>query len=110
MNAVRIWIDELTADDLPEPYRQIAQLIGVKNTVSLADALGGTHIYLPKVESALRSLRDRKIRQEFTGYNYRELAHKYDLTEKWVRAIVAEDATNPDQVDIFDIIGSQPEN
>lgn len=114
MDAVRIWIDELAADDLPEPYRQIAQLVGVQNTVRLADSFGGTHLYLPKVESALRALRDRKIREEFNGYNHKELAKKYVLTEKWVREIVSSlEVRDPNQLDLFSVIaqdGSQSTN
>jgi len=37
----------------------------------------------------LRTLRDKKIKEEFKG-NYKELAQKYNLTEMAIRNIVGE--------------------
>ena len=55
-------------------------------------AYGGTFIYIPKIESLGRTVRDKMIKEEFDGSNYKELALKYGLTEVWIRNIVSEKA------------------
>lgn len=104
-NRAEEWLTDLRPEDLPEPYRRMADLIGVEHAVVVAREYAGSSIYLPKLDSALRAIRDRRIRSEFTGYNVRELARRYDLTEEWVRRIAAADHDNG-QVDIFDLLGS----
>ena len=74
--------------DLPEPYEQIARLISVEAAVTLAKAFGGEHVYMPKTDSIVQSVRDKKIIAEFDGYNYEALAKKYNLTSTWIRKIV----------------------
>lgn len=95
------WLRELTPDDLPEPYKEISSMVGMDGTLKLADKYQGTAIYLPKLDAALRKVRDEKIKAEFNGSNHRELARKYGLTEVWVRQIIAE--KGPDQLSIFDV-------
>jgi hypothetical protein len=86
---------ELTAEELPEGYRQMAAVVGVENTLKLAEYLGGMHVYFPKLDSLMKRRRDERIRREFTGLNHRELARKYGLTEKWVRKIVQRGPSRP---------------
>lgn len=71
--------------------RQTAELLGIEMFVRLCLAIGGIPIYLPKIESLLAGPRDRQIMQEFTGYNYGDLAIKYGVTEAWVRHLVSKD-------------------
>ena len=79
---------DIQIDDLPPDFREIADTIGLGPALKLVAARGGEGIYIPKVEKVCRAARDRAIRAEFTGANYRELARKYDLTVVWIRAIV----------------------
>lgn len=88
------WIDELSEDMIPKTYKELVEVIGIRKFKELCDAIGGTTIYFPKGESVLRPIRDRLIREEFNGNNYNELALKYNLSERWVRAII-----NPNEVD-----------
>lgn len=83
------WLEGLPADDLPEPYAEMARVVGVSTVVDLARAMGGSMLYLPKLESLMRMVRDKRIRDEFTGYNIKPLAKKYGITERRVRSIVA---------------------
>ncbi len=87
IGAARVVVKE---KDLPEIYQEIARIVGVDNAVRLSEYLGGMHLYFPKIEKLLRDKRDAAIREEFTGFNHRALAHKYGLSEKWIRAIVQE--------------------
>jgi Mor family transcriptional regulator len=96
------WINELSTDMLPELYQQIVSIIGVENYLSLCKEIGGTNMYIPKFDSVIRPIRDKKIKEEFDGGNYKELAIKYNLCERWVRDII-----NPKEIDgqmnIFEI-------
>jgi len=79
---------DLTIELIPDGiYRQIAETIGVENLVKLTELIGGSTFYLPKAESITRPVRDARIREEFNGYNHMELAHKYDVTERWVQIL-----------------------
>lgn len=84
----------LKLDDLREEQKQIAEVIGMENYLSLTRMFGGTNIYIAKAEEIVkRNERDEKIREEFDGSNYARLAIKYGLTEVWIRNIVSEKAT-----------------
>lgn len=80
--AMSKWTDKLSIADIPEQYQDLARIIGVQNLLKLADAYGGYKPYIPKREALLRNARDRMIRKQFTGYNTRELARYYDLTDR----------------------------
>lgn len=86
------WLEEIaaemTVDNLPESYQQIAEIVGIENALKLADHLGGLYFYYPQLDSLLRAKRDERIQKEFTGNNHRELARKYNLSESWIRNIV----------------------
>lgn len=95
MAAIDDFINELTNELIPEMipkglYREIAEAIGIENFVKLTQLVGGSTIYLPKPESVVRPARDAKIREEFNGYNHKELAKRYDVTERWVRQLCGE--------------------
>jgi hypothetical protein len=79
---------QLTINDLPESYRQVAEVIGVEAAVKLSQTLGGLSFYFPQIDTLLRKKRDQQIRREFTGANHRDLAKKYSLSEVWIREIV----------------------
>lgn len=97
------WYEEINTDELPEPYREISKAIGMKHTIELAKLYQGTGFYLPKLDSVLNKIRDRKIKTEFNGGNYKELAIKYRLTERWIRQIVDSSEVVENQITLFDI-------
>ncbi|OPY15629.1 MAG: Mor transcription activator family protein [Syntrophus sp. PtaB.Bin001] len=86
------WIAEIAQDisieSLPESYQVIAGIIGIENTLKLSRHIGGMDFYFRKIDSLLLQKRDEKIRTEFNGFNHRELARKYGLTETWIREIL----------------------
>ena len=86
------WISELAAEisieTLPEDLQAVAEIVGIEGTLRLSRDLGGMRIYIPKIEKLVRIQRDMRIRKEFTGFNHRELARKYHMTESWIRQIV----------------------
>lgn len=80
-----IKVEQLTVDQ-----QFIIGIIGVDNFVKLTEKCGGTYLYIPKAESIERWSRNEKIKHDFTGYNFKELAIKYNLTEVMIRNIVSE--------------------
>lgn len=101
MEDMRSWISEIDPEELPEPYKTLAYKIGINNTMTIAQMYQGVALYLPKLDGTISNLRDKKIRKEFNGYNYRELAIKYKLTERWIRQIVDRDTVDG-QINLFD--------
>lgn len=65
-----------------------AKQIGVEIAQSIAKNWGGEVIYIPRNLVLLLSERDRRIFNEFNGYNHRALARKYQVSMQWVYKIV----------------------
>jgi Mor family transcriptional regulator len=95
------WIDDITADMLPEPYRKLCGIIGIANIISLAELFQGTTVYFPKLDGIIKMIRNSKIREEFDGGNVTELAIKYNLTEVWVRQILQDMIPDDNQGTLF---------
>jgi len=92
--AKRAWQGEISAAEMPEPLRTLADLIGVDNTILLAGKMGGANIYIPKIDTVFRGVRDKKIFDEFNGKNYALLAKKYGVTERRIRKIIKDYVRN----------------
>ncbi len=82
------WMHEVQSNSLPEVYQEMAEVIGVENTVILAQSFAGTSVYFPKLERALLSLRNQAIRREFDGANIKALSRRWNLSARHVRQIV----------------------
>lgn len=95
------WIESLTLDMIPSPHKQVAEAIGIENFITLAKIAGGSSIYIPKADKLLTPIRDMCIKKEFNGYNHKELAIKYNLSERWVLEI-CRDGNLEGQTSLFD--------
>jgi len=84
------WFSEINIKDLPLQYQEMAQIIGLENTIKLAEHYGGQHFYFIKIDNLIQKIRNTKIRKEFTGDNYQTLARKYHLSERQLRRIIFE--------------------
>lgn len=83
-----LW-DEITAEDFEEDSMALlVEVVGLEEAKKIVAALGGDNLYVPKVESVIRMARNRRIYKEFTGFNQKELATKYNLTTRHIRSIV----------------------
>ena len=82
--------EEIRLEDLSEGQQEVAALIGPENFRKLMEVYGGGYLYIPKTDRLERMERNERIRAEFDGYNFRELARKYDLTEITIRSIVSD--------------------
>ena len=81
------WVQALSPDMLPEPYRKYAELIGTENLIKLSEQHGGDHVYIPTPDFFLRPVRDKRIKEAYDGYNHRQLAREYGLSERRIREI-----------------------
>lgn len=81
-------ISNLTVDCVNEEQRQLIDCIGIENYKKIVLEFGGQYIYIPKSETISRELRDREIKEQFDGSNYRKIANKYNLSVGQVRRII----------------------
>lgn len=84
-------IDKLTSiEQLRAEQKELAEIIGLEAYKKLVVNYAGSFLYIQKIDSVLKDLRDDEIREKFDGENYGKLAREYDLAEATVRDIVAE--------------------
>jgi Mor family transcriptional regulator len=81
-------LDDLTKKDIPESLKDIVDEIGIDNFIKLCRLCGGISIYIPTENSLSKPIRNRVIKKNFDGGNYKELARKFDISEVQVRKIV----------------------
>lgn len=97
-------IEETTLEDIAEAYRPVVEIIGVELFARLGDYSRGDELYFPKVESIIAPARNRRIREEWNGYNVKELAEKYNLTTKQIGNILKGEPI-VGQLELFDMDG-----
>jgi Mor family transcriptional regulator len=84
-------IDTRTSiDQLHGDQRELADVIGIEAYKKLVSQYAGSILYIQKLDSVLKDIRDREIKEKFDGANYRNLAREYSLAESTVRDIVAD--------------------
>ena len=88
MNLYHTPLRGVTLEDIPEEYRDIAEAVGLEAYLKLSVLCGGQNLYIPKREALERQARNRAIRSQFNGGNYRSLAVQYRLSERQIRKIV----------------------
>ena len=54
----------------------------------MVETVGGLRLTFPDLQDLYRAERNRRLHNEFTGFNYEELAIKYRLRVRWVRKII----------------------
>ncbi|ERT69400.1 MULTISPECIES: Mor transcription activator family protein [Bacteria] len=79
---------DLKMSDLPPQFENIAMRVGIDITKVLFEEFGGTSVYFPTEKMIYKEARDRDIIEEFNGFNVKELASKYRMSESYVRAII----------------------
>ncbi len=81
-------INIIRKESISELFAQVIDEIGLDNALKIARIAGGGNLYVPMAETIERPMRDMRIQNEFNGYNYRELALKYNKSESTIREIV----------------------
>lgn len=96
-------IAETTLADIQESKKPIVEITGIEAFAALGDYAKGEELYFPTVENIIAPARNRRIKKEYTGYNEKELAKKYELTIKQVINIL-KDVPHPAQINMFDLL------
>lgn len=86
--------NKINIDELPEVYRTIAEICDFDTAIKIAKHFSGEQIYFPTYDKIQNTVRNKKIIDEFNGYNYKYLAKKYNLTESAIRKICTEEIQN----------------
>ncbi len=95
----------ITIDDLQGDQKEIAEAVGLEIYLILVDAFGGGQIYIAKRDKLTAIARNNAIEKEFNGFNFSELAKKYNLSERMIRRIIEEKRNALiGQFDIFDYV------
>lgn len=81
---------DIIYEDLSPDQQELCDCIGMEAYEKIVTQYSGQSLYIPKLESVLRSSRDEKIRSDFNGYNYKFLAIKYNLSERTIRMITSD--------------------
>lgn len=96
-------LDELTLDDLQDEQKELAEIIGLEAYKKLISTYAGSFIYICKADTITANIRDRRIRKAFNGYNYRDLAQQYNLSENSIRRILRNgNEPHEEQLSFFD--------
>ncbi|MCR8747227.1 Mor transcription activator family protein [Romboutsia lituseburensis] len=61
---------------------------GLEKAKWLFEEFGGTSVYFPTEKMIYKEARDRDIISEYNGFNHKELATKYNMSESYIRAII----------------------
>jgi len=80
-------INKLTIEDVPENLKSIAFSIGIDAFRNLIKTAGGTSIYLPSERCITKGVRNRLIKESFSG-DYKEMSLRFGISEVSVRKIV----------------------
>ena len=79
---------DLKISDLPPQFENIAMKIGIDITKVLFEEFGGTSVYFPTEKMIYKEARDREILSQYNGFNHKELAARYNMSESYIRAII----------------------
>lgn len=75
-------------EDMTEEQQMLIDIMGMDAFMGLVQTCGGAYVYIPKGDNLVRPIRNRNIRDEFNGHNFKELAVKYGLTSMQIRNII----------------------
>lgn len=79
-------------EDLPEEYREVAEIIGFKAALDLVFGFQGCQLYVPKLKTITRQRQYRQMYNDFEACgSYKRVAIKYDLSESHTRQIIKEE-------------------
>lgn len=81
-------INFLTREDVPEILQGLVDIMGIEAFIQLIKQYGGSSLYIPNENSVLKPIRNRLIKENFNGNNYKQLAKEFKISEMQVRNIV----------------------
>ncbi len=79
---------ELKISDLPPQFESIALKLEIDKAKLLFKKFGGTSVYFTTEKMIYKEARDREIISKYNGFNHKELAIKFNMSESYIRAII----------------------
>lgn len=79
--------EDLCAQDLADIYMEIAEEIGIENTLLVYDLLKGRQISFPQ-RIYRKEYVENYIKEHYNGRNIRELSRKFGYTERRIKQII----------------------
>ena len=79
------WKKQLKKEDLPSPYFEVAEEISVEAAIKIEQIFKGQTVYFASFENCCSETRKELIRSEFNGYNTKQLARKYGVSDRYVQ-------------------------
>ena len=92
-------------NEFREPYKSIAEVIGVETMIKLSENFPSVTLYIPTVSELLRQVTYKNIIEEFNGDNIKQLALKYKVSERTVYRVLRNKINNTkfkNQISLFD--------
>jgi len=94
------WIKAIEKHELPAKYAEMSDIIGIENTIKLAEHFGKDGFYFKSIEKIITKKKEEYIRNNFTGNNHTELARATGYSTRWIYEVLK--GTKDDrQVDMF---------
>lgn len=81
-------VKKIRYEDLTPPWQEIVDSVGMETFLIMCYYFGGQAYYFPEIDRLAMENRDREIRREFCGWNYRLLGEKFGLSERHIRKII----------------------
>jgi Mor family transcriptional regulator len=78
------WLQGVTIEDLSQPYDELVNIIGIENTIKLAEHFKKQSFYFKSLDPLIRRKKEEFIINNFTGANHQELARATDYSVTWV--------------------------
>lgn len=90
-------------DDLTGDLRLLADMVGVRNALEIAEFFGGTPAQFYNYRKFILRWRDQKIREEYDagGVTVVELARRHDLSDRQVYNILGQEPCEDRQLKLF---------
>lgn len=77
----------------PKQTNKLANLLNEKDLRAICHYFGGTVLYIPKCNQIMANLKRAAIAQDRqNGASVRELAYKYEMTDRGIRMALAKEA------------------
>lgn len=104
----QVWLDYIEEDQLPEDYQLIARVIGLENTIKLAQALPSIYVYLMSPDKLFKPAKVKYILERYAQacpdnpFNHRRIALETGLSIREVYDILAARKEESKQQTLFD--------
>lgn len=91
IKALSLWFERVQCVECSEDFKEILEYIGLENASILINLFGGSHVYIPTIDTIKKEYRNGLIYQDYLkGTKFKHIATKYRLSENRVRAIIKE--------------------